>query len=1144
MQMQQPNSPYSSDLQQYANWIQDHCAYGLSCDGERKAFVPLAATHTYLKRAGHVKHLLTAVTRSTIQPGGVRESFPKIFTILLLIGKGSFIEDFLNSSELSDSSLPLFQKPRGLRCLNDVEFQQFQEQQWIFCAPLFDARLLHGVHYSPSYILPITSKREIAEGGSAVVFEIALHPDHDRLGRQDNTSSLSPSIPKTYALKTYRGRDAELHYGREREAFLRIWTQTLHPDIVGYYGAFIHGESYNLLLEFADKRDLEYHFHHVDNPTNSEDIYKVWDGLRRILFAVMKLHGTDMKGNRSSGFHQDLKPSNILVMSGGKTSPYEYRFKMGDLNTAHFSTSTNSKTPTAISAHGTLAYAPPECHRSDPALDSTDLIVSQNVDVWSLGCIWLEAAVWIVFGRDILDNFRKNRRDEARFYEIDAGEVFHKHDAVLGVVKGMIALIRERALPYDRITREMVNVIERMLSVRPKERPDTSYLKSTIDSIVAVTKKSLPGDPSPKNQQRPSAIPDSSNRVASSGYALPPDRQVSNPPMQQGQPSTGYGVLPGNMAYQNTVNSWPVGYSDAQAGGYYPNGRGGFAHVPGHREIIPNDPELLPDYSNAGYTKRITNQPQPPSLDQMFHIGQGYGGHAQHIPGPPRGPFGRNGEQTINPYPHPPNADIVHGEIEHNPRYIAPPYVNISRTDQIFQTQPDGRSNSVPPNPFSTPPSNPFKKTPPNVATPFPPSLIPSASYSPSHQATGMGRQESVREDDPFFYGSSANRDPGRIPPSNMFQSNIARTASKHFPQEPYRRSSSKHRSEQYEKIHTPERNPFRNSEPIHGTNPYGQFTSGAPSHVAPLHNSPDTIPEHEIPNQDDWSSIAPFPPADVVDSNEHTRQPYGGQISTPQKRSDKRVIPRCRISEAKEYIRLSKEGKEGKLSHGYLLKDLDKRDHVFILDNSLTMYQYWEDVVEVAKTLAWFVKRVDKDGLELCATLPDHHNQNRYNHIKKSTDFERIALGLKCNRPSDITDILGELLDEYGKKLKKEDRKRGFGRAVPSFYGSIKPMTIYVFTDAVWTPESDPTKDILKMVDTLKQHSPSGSTQLGIQFIQWGQKDSAWTKRLEILDKLSDFCPDKFEGEFRDIVDHTHVEDDNMWKMLFGSTKKEFDDD
>ena len=167
---------------------------------------------------------------------------------------------------------------------------------------------------------------------------------------------------------------------------------------------------------------------------------------------------------------------------------------------------------------------------------------------------------------------------------------------------------------------------------------------------------------------------------------------------------------------------------------------------------------------------------------------------------------------------------------------------------------------------------------------------------------------------------------------------------------------------------------------------------------------------------------------------------------------------------------------------------------------------------MDVAKILAWFVKKVDKDGLELYHTVPDDQGRTRHQHIKTSTQFADIAMSLKCNRPSDITDILGDILDEYGKRLKHEDRK-GWDRQrlVPRLSKAIKPMTIYIFTDAVWTPNSDPTDEILKIVRTLQQNSQYGSRQLGIQFIQWGPKESVWTKRLRRLDALNTFCPDIF---------------------------------
>lgn len=173
-------------------------------------------------------------------------------------------------------------------------------------------------------------------------------------------------------------------------------------------------------------------------------------------------------------------------------------------------------------------------------------------------------------------------------------------------------------------------------------------------------------------------------------------------------------------------------------------------------------------------------------------------------------------------------------------------------------------------------------------------------------------------------------------------------------------------------------------------------------------------------------------------------------------------------------------------------------------------MNRYWDEVVDVAKALAWFVKKLDKDGLELYTTVPDDQNKTRYHGIKKSTDFENIAMGLRRNKPSDITDTLGDILHEYATKLKNEYRKRDWARRAPSSFRKVQPKTIYIFTDAVWTPDSDPTKIILEIVHTLQQNSQYGSTQLGIQFIQWGH-DPMGTMRLKRLDILKSFEPEIF---------------------------------
>ena len=56
-------------------------------------------------------------------------------------------------------------------------------------------------------------------------------------------------------------------------------------------------------------------------------------------------------------WHQDVKPSNILVVSNGQASPYNYQFKLADLGTSHFKrTFQNQMDVSDRDTYGTRAY--------------------------------------------------------------------------------------------------------------------------------------------------------------------------------------------------------------------------------------------------------------------------------------------------------------------------------------------------------------------------------------------------------------------------------------------------------------------------------------------------------------------------------------------------------------------------------------------------------------------------------------------------------------------------------------------------------------------------------------------------------------------------------------------------------------------
>lgn len=176
-------------------------------------------------------------------------------------------------------------------------------------------------------ILPITRKEKIGEGGSAIIYKIVV---------DENYNSLRPRghvIPKrrrqhknTFVLKTYRAADAEENYKAERDAYMKLrWAGKPSPHIIAYYGGFIHGDSYNIILEHADQGTLEGFMRNTMSPSTIEDTAIFWDRLFGVTHGIMTIHGNI--GNDSSvsqiinGWHQDVNPANILVFSGNGDSP-------------------------------------------------------------------------------------------------------------------------------------------------------------------------------------------------------------------------------------------------------------------------------------------------------------------------------------------------------------------------------------------------------------------------------------------------------------------------------------------------------------------------------------------------------------------------------------------------------------------------------------------------------------------------------------------------------------------------------------------------------------------------------------------------------------------------------------------------------
>lgn len=145
---------------------------------------------------------------------------------------------------------------------------------------------------------------------------------------------------------------------------------------------------------------------------------------------------------------------------------------------------------------------------------------------------------------------------------------------------------------------------------------------------------------------------------------------------------------------------------------------------------------------------------------------------------------------------------------------------------------------------------------------------------------------------------------------------------------------------------------------------------------------------------------------------------------------------------------------------------------------------------------LAYILKNTDDDGIDMYFAMSD----TKYND-QDTTKLVEIMNKRKSQLEgnSSINVRLQHVLGDYNKGLTSQIARRGSGNPHGPLF-DVKPLSVYVFTDGVWTPKSDPKQAIERIVDSLEELK-AGSDQVGIQFISFGKYPEC-LKRLEYYDK------------------------------------------
>jgi len=110
-------------------------------------------------------------------------------------------------------------------------------------------------------------------------------------GRLQNQNP--PDIhPHTFVLKSFENEipDGKEQYDQELNSFANILHAGNDPYIVSFFGSFKHGDTFNIILEYANEGTLEDLMQNTPPPKSPGDLYELWGALLRLLQGLTTLH--------------------------------------------------------------------------------------------------------------------------------------------------------------------------------------------------------------------------------------------------------------------------------------------------------------------------------------------------------------------------------------------------------------------------------------------------------------------------------------------------------------------------------------------------------------------------------------------------------------------------------------------------------------------------------------------------------------------------------------------------------------------------------------------------------------------------------------------------------------------------------------
>ncbi|OHE90942.1 hypothetical protein CORC01_13751 [Colletotrichum orchidophilum] len=410
------------------------------------------------------------------------EGYLCVFYILLDIGAPSQIDVFRENG-LSDNKLPFDKTILNSDRIRVWSFEKFSdaffEVQLAWCPVQFELGMRENYF---NRIIPVLEKTEIKphrDGGgprknNASLYSIEVPEEMVGLELQRKMASArfkrqgdpSQGFRYRFALKqfeferprNFRNEANMSEYLRDKDGMVQYigWYQGLETD-----GEGTQHEYYNLVLELGDS-DLYTVFRTSEPPVSPKEISSFWHAMFGVSETLASIYKLRLGGVDYDTWHADIKPENILRVGN--------RFKLADLGEAYIKLSNaDNRRQGARVTGGTRTYGAPEKAAYLDSRSMQEPSITQASDIWSLGCVFLVAAIYVALGPQAVLQYARIRRAGLFARTGEISDTFHYNDAVLPEAIKVPKYIRVVLRKTDMYTAAVLDMVDQHMLVADPE---------------------------------------------------------------------------------------------------------------------------------------------------------------------------------------------------------------------------------------------------------------------------------------------------------------------------------------------------------------------------------------------------------------------------------------------------------------------------------------------------------------------------------------------------------------------------------------------------------------------------------------------------------------------------------------------------